>query len=49
MSLTLRDAVIKMGLFDEIPKPAVEVYTKNRQDWEPKAIVEGCHQVHAGS
>jgi hypothetical protein len=26
---------VKMGLFKEIPAPAVEVYTKNRDKWEP--------------
>ena len=36
------DAVIKMGLFDKIPAPVVEVYTKNRQEWEPK--IEGTGQ-----
>jgi hypothetical protein len=26
---------VKMGLFPKVPAPAVEVYTKNRDDWEP--------------
>lgn len=26
---------IKMGLFPKIPAPAAEVYTKNRDEWEP--------------
>lgn len=31
--------VIKMGLFDEIPKASAEWYCKNKQGWEPN--VEG--------
>ena len=38
-----------MGLFDDCPKPAAEVYTKNKLSWEPKEIVAGCGQVNAGS
>jgi hypothetical protein len=30
---------IKMGLFDNIPKPMVEAYSKNKPEWEPH--VEG--------
>lgn len=28
--------IIKMGLFDTIPRPAVEVYCKNKQVWDSK-------------
>lgn len=31
--------VVKMGLFDEVPKAVAEWYTKNKQSWEP--AVEG--------
>ncbi|KAF2430336.1 hypothetical protein EJ08DRAFT_649646 [Tothia fuscella] len=38
-------AFVKMGLFDKIPAPSKEVYTRNRQGWEPEipntAQVEG--------
>jgi hypothetical protein len=43
-SMTFRDReliitdyfeVLKMGLFSKIPSPASEVYTRNRQEWEP--------------
>lgn len=27
--------IVKMGLFDEIPKAVMEQYTKNKQSWEP--------------
>ena len=27
--------IVKMGLFDEIPKAQLEIYTKNKQAWEP--------------
>jgi hypothetical protein len=35
--------VVKMGLFNKIPSPAAEVYTKNRQEWEPQ--IPGAKQV----
>jgi len=34
---------IKMGLFDEIPKPVIEVYCRNKPEWEP--FVEGTHRT----
>lgn len=27
--------IVKMGLFETVPKAVVECYTKNRQEWEP--------------
>lgn len=27
--------IVKMGLFDEVPKAIFEQYTKNKQNWEP--------------
>jgi len=36
-----------MGLFDSVPIATVEIYTKNRQEWE--LPVEGAVQVHAAS
>jgi hypothetical protein len=27
-------AVLKMGLFDKIPRPSIEQFTKRRQEWE---------------
>jgi hypothetical protein len=32
-----------MGLFDDIPPPMIEVYTKNKQSWEP--TLEGTMQA----
>lgn len=28
-------SIVKMGLFDTIPKLAAEIYCKNKQLWEP--------------
>lgn len=36
-----------MGLFDKIPKPNVELYCKNKEDWE--VSIEGATQLQAGT
>ena len=27
--------IVKMGLFDAVPKAVMEQYTRNKQGWEP--------------
>jgi len=39
--------LIKMGLFDTIPRPAVEVYCKDKQTWD--GPVADAAQVHGAS
>lgn len=28
--------IVKMGLFETVPKAIIECYTKNKMDWEPE-------------
>lgn len=35
--------VVRMGIFDEIPPVAVEIYMKNRRTWEP--AIEGAGSI----
>lgn len=41
--LTAPHAVIKMGLFTDIPKPSLEMYCKNKLEWE--GSIEGAQQA----
>lgn len=38
-------SIVKCGLFDTIDKPTLEMYSKNRLEWE--VPLEGAHQVEA--
>ncbi|CAF1103288.1 unnamed protein product [Adineta steineri] len=37
--------IIKLGLFDDIPKPSMELYCKERPSWEKP--IDGTKQFHA--
>ena len=47
LTFDLCEPVIKMGLFDTIPAPNVEVYCKNKQVWEGQ--VDGTAQIHGAT
>lgn len=40
-------AFVKMGLFEKIPAPVVEVYTRNRDEWEQP--VPNTHQIEGSA
>jgi hypothetical protein len=42
----LGKAIVRMGLFDEVPPVVAEIYTRNRRSWEP--AIENAQHIEGG-